>query len=78
MAAGYKINIQRSMVLLHTSNNLKMKLRKIPLTIAPKYKLLRNEINMATPPVFLPGESHGWSSLVGYSPRGSKESDMTE
>ena len=47
MAAGYKINIQRSMVLLHTSNNLKMKLRKIPLTIAPKYKLLRNEINMA-------------------------------
>ena len=22
------------------------------------------------PPVFLPGESHGWSSLVGYSPQG--------
>ena len=45
MATGYKINIQRSMVLLYTSNNLKMKLRKIPLTIAPKYKLLRNKIN---------------------------------
>ena len=29
-------------------------------------------------PVFLPGESHGWSSLVGYSPWGCKESDMTE
>ena len=29
-------------------------------------------------PVFLPGESHGWSSLVGYSPRGRKESNMTE
>ena len=29
-------------------------------------------------PVFLPGESHGWRSLVGYSPRGCKESDMTE
>ena len=29
-------------------------------------------------PVFLPGESHGWRSLVGYSPRGRKESDMTE
>ena len=28
--------------------------------------------------VFLPGESHGWRSLVGYSPRGLKESDMTE
>ena len=23
-------------------------------------------------PVFLPGESHGWRSLVGYSPRGRK------
>ena len=29
-------------------------------------------------PVFLPGESHGRRSLVGYSPRGCKESDMTE
>ena len=29
-------------------------------------------------PVFLPGESHGRGSLVGYSPRGRKESDTTE
>ena len=29
-------------------------------------------------PVFLPGESHGQSSLEGYSPWGHKESDMTE
>ena len=29
-------------------------------------------------PVFFPGESHGWKSLVGYSPRGRKESDTTE
>ena len=29
-------------------------------------------------PVFLPGESHGQRSLVGYSPRGHEESDMTE
>ena len=28
--------------------------------------------------VFLPGESHGQRSLAGYSPRGCKESDMTE
>ena len=27
-------------------------------------------------PVFLPGESHGQRSLVGYSPWGRKESDM--
>ena len=29
-------------------------------------------------PVFLPGESHGQRSLVGYSPWGDKESDTTE
>ena len=26
----------------------------------------------------MPGESHGWRSLVGYSPRGRKESDTTK
>ena len=29
-------------------------------------------------PVLLPGKSHGWRSLVGCSPWGSKESDTTE
>ena len=29
-------------------------------------------------PVFLPGESHGQRSLVGYSLWGRKELDMTE
>ena len=29
-------------------------------------------------PVFLPGESHGQRGLVGCSPWGCKESDMTE
>ena len=29
-------------------------------------------------PVFLPGEFNGQRSLVGYSPWGLKESDMTE
>ena len=28
-------------------------------------------------PVFLPGKSHGWRSLAGYSPWGRKESDFT-
>jgi len=28
-------------------------------------------------PVFLPGESHGQRTLVGYSPWGCKESDVT-
>ena len=29
-------------------------------------------------PVFLPAESHGQRNLVGYSPWGSRESNMTE
>ena len=29
-------------------------------------------------PVLLPGESYGQKILVGYSPRGHKESDTTE
>ena len=29
-------------------------------------------------PVFLPGKSHGWRNLVGYSSWGRKESDTTE
>ena len=36
------------------------------------------EKEMATPLVFLPGKSHGQRSLVGYSPQGCKESDMTD
>ena len=35
------------------------------------------EKSMLTHPVFLPGESHGQRSLVGYSPWGHKESEMT-
>ena len=29
-------------------------------------------------PVFLPGESHGQRSLVGYNPKGCKESDTAD
>ena len=35
------------------------------------------EKGMATP-IFLPGESHGQRSLVGYSPVGHNESDTTK
>ena len=35
------------------------------------------EEGMAPTPVFLPGEPHGQRSLVGYSPWGYKEPDMT-
>ena len=33
---------------------------------------------MAPTPVLLPGKSHGWKRLVGYSPWGLEESDTTE
>ena len=37
------------------------------------------DIGNGTPtPVLLPGKSHGWRSLVGYSPWGCEESDTTE
>ena len=36
------------------------------------------EKEMVTHSVFLPGKSHGQTSLVGYSPWGRKESDTTE
>ena len=36
------------------------------------------EEDMATHSSILPGKSHGQRSLLGYSPWGCKESDMTE
>ena len=36
------------------------------------------ENGMQPTPVFLPGEFLEWRSLVGYSPRGHKELNMTE
>ena len=39
---------------------------------------LEKEMKWQSTPVLLPGKSHGQRSLVGYSPWGCKESDMTE
>ena len=36
------------------------------------------EEGMATHPVFLPEESHGQKSLVGYNPQGHKQLEPTE
>ena len=41
-------------------------------------KMLSGRRQWHPTPVFLPGKSHGWRSLVGCSPWGCKESDMTE
>ena len=39
---------------------------------------LEDPLEQLPTPVLLPGEFHGLRSLVGYSPWGHKESDMTE
>ena len=47
----------------------------IPTSVA---QAVKNPPAMHEMPVFWPGESHGQRSLAGYSPRGHKESDVTE
>ena len=43
-----------------------------------KQILLFGEVLRHPTPVFLPGKSHGWRSLVGCSPWGCEESDTTQ
>ena len=65
--------------------------REVPMLvfiITPKCTLNCNSFTGLSPlhwrrqwqpiPVLLPGESHGWWNLVGFRPRGCKESDMTD
>ena len=49
-----------------------------PLPAVQKTQGLNLEKGTATTPVFLPGESRGQRSQVGYSPWGRTESDTTE
>ena len=44
----------------------------------PRVKTIPWRRALQPTPIFLPGESHGQRSLVGYSPWGRKESDTTE
>ena len=39
---------------------------------------VRHDLVTEQQPVFLPGESHGQQSLVGYSPCGPRELETTE
>ena len=47
-------------------------------SVTVRIMTLRGVIKWQPTAVFLPGKSHRWRSLVGYSPWGHKESDMTE
>ena len=42
------------------------------------FRLVNRRRQWHPTPVLLPGKSHGWKSLVGCSPWGHEESDMTE
>ena len=50
--------------------------RRVGFTFTFQFHALEKE--MATTPVFLPGESQGWGSLVGCRLWGRTESDTTE
>ena len=43
-----------------------------------EYTMEKRQCQWQPTPVFLPRESHGRRSMVGYSPWGRKKSDMTE
>ena len=53
----------------HGNNNLKQ---------YPQTSLIIRRRQWHPTPVLLPGKSHGWGSLVGCSPWGREELDMTE
>ena len=42
------------------------------------FKMIKQRRQWHPTPVYLPGKSHGWRGLVGCSPWGRQESDMTE
>ena len=57
--------------------NLDSMLKNRDIALLTKVRLVRRRQWEATP-VLLPGISHGWRSLVGWSPWGREESDTTE
>ena len=44
----------------------------------PRVRKIPSRRKWQPTPVFLPGESHGWWSLVGYSTQGHKQSNRPE
>ena len=46
--------------------------------LIPEFRRSLEEGNGNPLPVYLPGESHGQRSLVGYGPQSGKESGITE
>ena len=57
---------------IHTYNGTWLK------TVGQHFRDVKELLQLHPTPVLLPGKSHGWRSLVGYSPWGRQESDTTE
>ena len=69
-------------IILIWASLLAQRLKRLPAMRDTRVRSLGQKISWRRKwqptPVFLPGESHGCRSLVGYSLRGRKESDTTE
>ena len=62
---------------IHLSSFLKVEILLVPFPLSwGRGNFQRRQWHPT--PILLPGKSHGWRSLVGCSPWGHEESDMTE
>ena len=84
-----EISVLRLLIYFQMSAQISLPQRLLPdhaLKMAPSQFLLSKLLlffshwrrKWQPTPVLLPGKSHGWRSLIGYSPWGRKESDTTE
>ena len=77
-----QIYIYKSMFYIYMTSLVAQMVKRLPTMQETRVQSLGREdpwrrIWQPTP-VLLPGKSHGWRCMVGYSPWGCKESDMTE
>ena len=72
----WKIPWMEKLGRLQSMGSLKSRTRLSDFTFTFHFHALEKE--MATTPVFLPGESQGWGSLVGCCLWGRTESDTNE
>ena len=68
--------VSRSYFFVHLAQTEKQECRR--LGFDPQVRKIPWRREWQPTPIFLPGEFHGQRSLVGYSPWGHKESNMTE
>ena len=70
-----KDNLRKVILLLYWVSLVAQRLKHLPALWETRVQSLGWEDPLEKE---MDGESHGWKTLVGYSPRGRKESDTTE